>query len=141
MSIKGKCLCGAVRYEVAKDEVEVGVCHCGMCRAWTGGMNISFEAKAGEAQFEGTESIRTYRSSDWAERAFCATCGSSIFYRVTEGDHAGDLHIAAGTLESWDHTRFAGEIFIDAKPAAYALAGDHPRMTEAEFMASIGVAG
>jgi len=31
----------------------------------------------------------------------------------------------------------AGEIFIDDKPHVYDLAGDHPRMTGAEFMASL----
>jgi hypothetical protein len=28
-----------------------------------------------------------------------------------------------------------GEIFVDNKPAGYAFAGDHPRLTEAEFLA------
>lgn len=141
MSVKGKCLCGAVRYEVMKDSVEVGACHCGMCRAWSGGVNLSFAAKAGEARFEGEDAIRTWRSSDWAERAFCSICGSSLFYRVTAGPSAGDLHIGAGSLESWEGVRFLGEIYIDRKPDAYAFAGEHPRMTEAEFLASIGLPG
>jgi hypothetical protein len=31
------------------------------------------------------------------------------------------------------------EIYIDDKPAAYDLAGEHPRMTGAEFLASLGL--
>ena len=31
------------------------------------------------------------------------------------------------------------EIFIDRKPEAYAFAGDHPRLTEAEVMALYGI--
>lgn len=138
MSIKGKCLCGAVRYEVKKSAIEVGSCHCGMCRAWTGGINLSFEAKPGEIAFTGEEMIEAYSSSDWAERAFCRRCGSSLFYRLKAD---GTMHVAAGSLESWEGASFIGEIYIDAKPALYALAGDHKRMTEAEFLASIGMAG
>lgn len=141
MNLKGKCLCGAVRYEVAKDGVEVGVCHCGMCRAWSGGVYIGFEAKPGEIAFTGEEHVGTYRSSDWAERGFCKTCGASLFYRVTEaGPMQGVMHVAAGGLETWDGARLTSEIFVDQKPAAYDFAGDHPRMTEAEFLASIGMA-
>lgn len=41
-----------------------------------------------------------------------------------------------------DQTRFtlAGEIYIDEKPPTYSLVGDHPRLTGAEFLASIGQA-
>lgn len=138
MSLKGKCLCGAVRYEAKHDHAEVGACHCGMCRAWTGGVNLAFEAKPGEIAFAGEDMIETYASSEWAERCFCRRCGSSLFYRLKAD---GTMYVAAGSLETWDGARMTGEIFVDRKPAAYALAGEHPRMTEAEFFASIGAHG
>lgn len=32
----GHCLCGAVRITVTDPPQELGACHCGMCRRWTG---------------------------------------------------------------------------------------------------------
>ena len=85
--------------------------------------------------------IGTYTSSEWAERCFCKTCGSSLFYRLTmEGPMQGTHHFALGTLDDANGIAFEGEIFIDRKPDVYDFAGDHMRMTEAEFLASIGAA-
>jgi hypothetical protein len=33
--------------------------------------------------------------------------------------------------------KLAGEIFIDENPGGYAFAGDHPRLTGEEFLASM----
>lgn len=138
MALTGKCACGAVRYRIDKDETEVGPCHCGTCRAWTGGVFIGLQAGRDETVIEGEEHLTIWKSSDWAERGFCSKCGSSLFYRLTvPGPMQGEYHFGAGTLDDWGDLKIAGEIYIDKKPAAYAFAGDHPRMTEAKFMASI----
>ncbi len=141
MSIKGKCLCGAVGYEISREKAEAGACHCGMCRAFSGGVYIAIQARAVEVTLSGREALSVHRSSAWAERAFCSKCGSAMFYRLTAGPSAGEFHLAAGALESWKGVDFIGEIFVDRKPGAYAFAGEHPRMTEAEFLASIGMTG
>ena len=136
MSMSGKCVCGAVRYTIDADKKEVGACHCGMCRAWSGGVFIGLQAKADEATLVGGEHLTIYKSSEWAERGFCSKCGSSMFYQVTApGAHEGDFHFGAGTLEDYGDAVLTGEIFIDRKPAAYAFAGDTHKMTEAEVMA------
>lgn len=138
MAFTGKCACGAIGYTVRKDTSEVGPCHCATCRAWTGGVFMGLQAGKDEVAFEGEEHLSIWKSSDWAERGFCSKCGSSMFYRLTmPGPHQGDYHLGAGTLDDWTGLTFAGEIYVDKKPDLYAFAGDHPRMTEAEFMASI----
>ena len=43
------------------------------------------------------EGLRWYRSSSTAERGFCATCGSSVFWRPGHGRH---ISIMAGTLDA-----------------------------------------
>lgn len=136
MSMTGKCLCGAVRYTIAADKTEVGACHCGMCRAWSGGVFIGLQAAKDEVTLVGGENLTIYKSSDWAERGFCSHCGASLFYRVTApGPHEGEFHFGAGTLEDWGDARMTGEIFIDRKPDAYAFAGETHKMTAAEVMA------
>ncbi|MEM8754808.1 MAG: GFA family protein [Pseudomonadota bacterium] len=138
MALTGKCACGAVRYTIDKDAADVGPCHCDTCRAWTGGVFMGLQAGKGEAVIEGEENLTIWKSSDWAERAFCSKCGSNMFYRLTiPGPNQGEFHFGAGTLDDWSGLNFAGEIYIDKKPGLYAFAGEHPRMTEAEFLATI----
>lgn len=135
----GKCLCGAVRYEIEPVKDEAGACHCKSCQAWSGGVYMAIHVAAGNIAIEGEDKLAVYTSSDWAERAFCSKCGSSMFYRMTmPGPMQGDCHVAAGTLDDWSGLGFEGEIFIDRKPDAYALAGDAPRMTAEQFFAQYG---
>lgn len=102
-------------------------------------MMIAFEAAPGHGA---TGPVKTFASSEWAERAFCGTCGSALWYRVTApGPHQGQTHMAAGLFEDAIGATLASEIFIDRKPTGYALAGDHPRLTEAEVMAMFAANG
>lgn len=131
----GSCLCGAVKYTLTADLSTAGACHCGMCRKWTGGINIALMVAPDQITFEGAENIAPYRSSDWAERCFCRICGSSLYYRVVApGPHHGTLHIGMGGLDDPAGVTVTQEIFTDRKPAGYDLAGDLDGMTEAEVM-------
>ena len=135
----GGCLCGAVRYRLA-NATAFGACHCGMCRKFSGGVFLAVDAAPGDVSWESSESLRVFPSSEWAERGFCATCGSSLFWRLTaEGPRTGTTAIAAGTLDSLDGLAFDSEIYTDHKPAAYAFAGDRPRKTEDECLAGAGL--
>lgn len=136
MKLNGKCLCGAVRYSIEKDSAEVGACHCKMCQAWSGGVFLGVQAAKEEATLEGEENLTIFASSEWAERGFCAKCGSSLFYRVTApGPMNGEFHFGAGTLDNWGDLKLSGEIFIDRKPAGYEFAGNLPKKTAEEIFA------
>ncbi len=136
MSKTGSCLCGAVKYRVKSEISEVGACHCGMCRKWTGGVNLAFQVAANDMEITGGDHITYYPSSDWAERGFCQKCGSSLFYRVTaEGPQKGEYHVGMGTLEDTAGVTLTSEIFTDEKPDGYGFAGDLPGMTGAEVFA------
>lgn len=138
MARTGKCLCGAITYEITSDVSETGVCHCSMCRRWSGGVYLAVEVPADGLTVTGE--VQTYPSSDWAERCFCGKCGSSLWYRLTmPGPQYGTHHLAFGTLDDPRDIEMLGEIYIDHKPDTYSFAGDHRRQTEAEFLASIGI--
>jgi hypothetical protein len=129
----GGCLCGSIRYKAVPEKDEMDVCHCGMCRRWSGGVNMSVPCNSVEIEDE--SELGRYVSSDWAERQFCKRCGTSLFWRLREG---GDGHVAV-SYQSFDDVTpffFAEEIFIDEKPAAYAFAGERPRKTGAEVIAA-----
>lgn len=131
----GGCLCGAVRFRAGALADHMEACHCGMCLRRGGGPMLAVEA--GDVTFEDDAALVRYASSDWAERGFCARCGSNLFYRMVSTPDR--YMLARGSLDDRDGIELTGEIFVDHKPAGYAFAGDHPRETEAETLARFGV--
>ncbi|MCP3984401.1 MAG: GFA family protein [bacterium] len=131
-SMAGRCLCGAVTFTAREVVTEIHACHCGMCRKWSGAPGLG--ASVGSVEFDGGENIAAYESSAWAERGFCKTCGTNLFYRLKESDHQ---IIWVGAFDDASAFRLAGEIYIDEKPEGYSFEGNHPRQTGAEFMASL----
>ena len=134
-SMSGRCLCGAVRFVAEGVESGFDACHCGMCRRWSGGP--FFTAKTSHVVFEGTEALARYESSTWAERGFCRTCGSTLFYYLKP---TRAFMMSVGAFDDSSPFRLVEEIFIDHKPNGYALAGDHPRLTQAETFAKVAPA-
>ncbi len=130
----GKCLCGKVTFTAEGVERHCHACHCGMCRRWSGGAPF-FGVGVKQVTFHGSEHVARYASSEWAERGFCTSCGTSLFYFLK----AEQLYtLGAGTFDEPSQFSLAREIFIDHKPPGYELAGDHPRLTEAEAFAADG---
>ncbi len=136
MSATGECLCGAVTFEAEEVEADLHACHCSMCRNWTGGPFLA--ADVGQVQFTGETHIKRYDSSEWAQRGFCTECGTSLFYYLKP---RAMYIMSAGCFDDAEQFSLAGEIFIDEKPAGYAFAGEHPRQTGAELMASMNESG
>lgn len=128
----GRCLCGAVTVTLSRVPTEMHVCHCVTCRRQSG-VGFGMMVKAADLTATG-DTIRSYPSSDWGERAFCTTCGTSLWFHATGTD---DYALSPGLLDDWSGIRLADEIFIDRKPDTYAFAGDHPRLTGDEFFAEI----
>lgn len=93
----------------------------------------ALEIREGEA--------RLIASSSWAERGFCAACGSGLFYRLTiAGKYQGITSVALGVLDDPSGISVVNEWFIDRKPEAYALAGELRCFTEAQAMAMLNEA-
>ena len=49
-----------------------------MCQRWTGGLFLCFTADASAVSVN--EEVSRYRSSAFAERAFCPKCGSHLWF-------------------------------------------------------------
>jgi len=129
---KGKCLCGGVSFTAEVADHGFHACHCRICRAWSS--SPLFAVAVEKIEFKGEDKIALYSSSDWAERGFCKDCGSSLFYRLKEADH---YIVCCGLFEDQSRFEMTGEIYADEQPAGYAFAGDHPRLTGEEFLASM----
>jgi len=131
----GGCLCGAVRFNLTDPTERFGACHCEMCRRWTGSALLEFAHPRAAMTLEGEDDIATRQTSDWAERAWCAKCGSGLWYRLTYPGAPDELQLPIGLLDDPNGMNFDSEIFIDCKPDSYAYAGTRNTMTRAEVFA------
>lgn len=103
-----------------------------MCRRWSGGAPF-FGVGVSNVSFEGTEHLARYASSAWAERGFCTGCGTSLFYFLKPTQR---YTMSVGAFDDSAAFELTREIFIDHKPEGYELAGERPRLTEAEVFAA-----
>ena len=134
--IEGNCLCGAVTVRAVPTRSHVEACHCTMCRNWGGVAFLGVQCGTEVEFVEGEEHIVRYRSSEWAERAFCGRCGTNVFYHYLPlGTHS----FTAGLFPDDALLPLTEEIFIDEKPAYYAFEGSSEKLTGAEVMAKFGV--
>ena len=78
------------------------------------------------------DALGVYTSSDWGERCFCKTCGSTLFWRMRDGSHQV---VAAQAFDDPGQFQFVSEIFIDENPGNYAFSNQTKKMTGAEFLA------
>ena len=107
----GRCLCGAVTYEVRGPLRDIVLCHCVECRRWSGaGAGAFAAAHDGDLVITGY-ALRWIESPDSrrnARRGFCADCGTSLFWKAPELERTG---IAAGTLDVPTGLRVAAHIY------------------------------
>jgi hypothetical protein len=132
--LSGHCLCGAVTFTATPAKLEMGACHCGMCRRWSGGSFLAVGCGA-SVSVEDESQLGVYKSSPYGERCFCKTCGTTLFWRMQAG---GMTVVAAQAFDEPSQFKFVSEIYSDAKPDNYAFAdeGSRKHLTEEEFLAA-----
>jgi hypothetical protein len=100
-----------VTYEVRGPLRDVVLCHCVECRRWSGNAGAFSATRAEDLVIGETGSLRWIDSPDsarHARRAFCAECGSSLFWQAANAERVG---IAAGTLDAPTGLRVAAHIY------------------------------
>ena len=105
-----------------------------MCQRWSGGLFVCFTADAAAVSVTGE--VTCYRSSAFAERAFCARCGSHLWFNdVEEGCAPQSYELMPGLFDAAGSWPLRSEIYVDRAMASLRLAGDHRRKTRAEYEA------
>lgn len=127
----GTCLCGSVKITATLKSTHLGACHCGICQKWGGGPFLAAECE-GEVHLEGMENISVFESSEWAERGFCRTCGTHLFYRLKNQEHYAVPFSLFDRLDDWV---LSEQIFIEDKPPFYSFAEKTRNLTGAEVFA------
>ena len=128
--LEGRCLCGAVTVVSTMEKPMLRACRCDMCRRQNSGAYMSISNDPQDVTSTGE--ITVYRSSEWAERAFCSKCGSTLWYSTV---HDGAKHLAAGLFDDAGGAPLKLEFFSDMCPSGYAFAGDHKRLTTEQTIA------
>ena len=76
IGLTGGCQCGAVRYRLDAAPTGTHICHCRMCQKASGGPFMASVLTSSFVVTRGALSI--FKSSDIAERGFCAACGTPL---------------------------------------------------------------
>jgi hypothetical protein len=120
----GGCLCGGVRYLIRGALRDAIACHCSQCRRTSGHYAAMTSAATEDLTLTSSETLGWYRSSAAAERGFCRTCGSNLFWRP-EGE--GRVAITAGTLDTPTGIQVMEHIFVGDKGDYYSIDDDLPK--------------
>jgi hypothetical protein len=115
-TLKGGCLCGAVKYEVSGEPKRFYHCHCSRCRKVTGTGHASnlFLQPAALKWLSGAALVRTFKVPE-AKRFtnnFCANCGSRLPRQAEDSDM---VMIPAGSLDDSAPIKPQARIFADSR--------------------------
>jgi hypothetical protein len=127
-AIKGGCLCGKVRYEVAGPLVDADHCHCSMCRRQHGAAFATYAGfNPGDFRWiAGEDHIKVYETLAGAGWCFCSECGSSL-----AGTREGRITtITLGTVAGDPSIKPDSHIFVDSKAQWHEITDDFPQFEE-----------
>lgn len=123
-TLKGSCLCGAVKYEVTGEPTRFMHCHCSRCRKATGtGHASNLFVQPGTLKWlSGEDQVRSFKVPE-ARRftnTFCATCGGRVPRQAPGGDV---VLVPAGSLDMEPPIKPQARIFT-AWRASWSCSGD-----------------
>lgn len=131
LNMTGRCMCSAIRLSAIAKSPDVAVCHCDMCRRWSSRSNM--EVTCQKVTFEGEENIGRIRSSDWAERALYAKCGSNLFHHII---HSGEYQVSEDFFGEQSTLHMSLQVFTDHRRPYYEFSNETNMMTGAEVCAA-----
>jgi hypothetical protein len=121
----GSCLCGGVRYTLSGELRPSVACHCAQCRKTSGHYVSATQVLPAQLDITDSTTLQWYQSSAKAERGFCNTCGSSLFWR--HADDGGAVSVMSGTLDGATGITTSKHIFVADKGDYYDIADGLPQ--------------
>jgi hypothetical protein len=115
---KGSCECGAVAFEITEPVRKAAACHCSQCRKTSGHIWAGTLVKDEALNITKADGLKWFRSSDFASRGFCKSCGSSLFYRRND---SGSISVACGSLDGATELALIRHIFVADKGSYYEI--------------------
>jgi hypothetical protein len=129
-TLRGSCLCGAVRYTATGEVTRFYHCHCSRCRKATGTGHASNMFLKGSLAWEsGEDQVASYKIPQ-AERftnRFCRNCGSRMPLFI---EKIGMALIPAGSLDNEPRNMPQARIFTGSRAAWSCDASVLPEFSE-----------
>lgn len=113
--VRGGCNCGAVAFEIDTDLSTVIVCHCSICRRFTGsnGIAVVIVDKDTFRWVRGEDRIATWKKPDGHWQAwFCRECSSPL---PGENDETRVFVPAGLIMEGGESLKVEHHIWVDSK--------------------------
>lgn len=126
-TVRGGCLCGAVRFTISEPLGLAEYCHCSMCRK-AHGSAFSANAVAASASLlleSGQDAIAEYESSPNRRKCFCVKCGSQLFIRRT--DRPELTVVALGAIDGEPNVRPERHVFAGSKAPWFTICDALPQ--------------
>jgi len=111
---KGKCLCGAIQFEITGSLNNLYQCHCSLCRQVTGSAanTATFVAEPDFVWLKGEQHIRSFVKDSGYRNDFCSQCGSSVPNKLRDTAY---YWVPAGLLESSEELKVVAHLYTDSK--------------------------
>jgi hypothetical protein len=123
LQLTGGCQCGAIRYAVHGEARDPLICHCRMCQKAFGAIAVAFFTVR-ETELEWTRGRPAhYRSSESANRGFCAQCGTPLTFRHIGRD---EVDMALGSLDRPADVKPERQYYVEARMPWFAALPDLP---------------
>ncbi len=129
----GRCLCGGVSFTANLPSNTIQACQCNQCQTWTGGGPL-YAIRVKDVELQGSDLIQSYHASEWGERAFCKTCGSTLYWKLKG---RGIAFLSPGLLDDKAGLELTEEIFVDHRPDWLPACQGAKQSTEAEMKAQL----
>ena len=134
-NLQWTCYCGAVAIEASGQPEAMGYCHCGACRAYSGGPVNAFTLwKQDSVKItRGEELLARYQSSEFSMRRYCTKCGGNVLV-----DHAGIgmIDVPAGVLPT---LAFKPAVHLNYEETVLPMKDGLPKLRD--FPAEVGGSG
>ncbi len=126
--VTGGCMCGEIRYEVTGEELGSGYCHCRMCQRSTGSpATVGTGFRKDDLRVTRGEP-KIYVSSLIAQRAFCPTCGSSLWMTWSRGETRGEwIFVHTASLDEPENFAPSSHLGIESQMPWHDIHDDFPR--------------
>ncbi|MGI9285802.1 MAG: GFA family protein [Pseudomonadales bacterium] len=114
--IKGKCLCGEIKYTLTSELLDLYNCHCSQCRAFSGSSFATNASIIGNdfKISDPNHNLAKYETNK-GERYFCKSCGSPIYSCAKDGEEFPTLH--CGSITGYPKKGLDANIWVSEKCA------------------------
>jgi len=139
-AIRGSCLCGGVKFEIAGRLGPPSNCHCSKCRKQHG---AAFRSRARVRRVDftwvrGEKLVTFYESTPGSFRGFCRVCGSPVINKFDERSLSAKFRpaavseygIALATLDDDPGVRPGSHIFVASKAAWFEITDGLPQYAD-----------